>query len=240
METKLIYMEAMQQLSCQANVARVDEQDGKTIVVLDQTVFYPQGGGQPYDTGTIISGTNTYRVSEVRYLDGEVLHIGTFEAGGFATGDSVECHVDADRRALHTRLHSAGHLVDFALRELGIDWKAGKGYHFPNGPYDEYLGTIADDKREETRLALEAKCNEIIGRDQVTEVRFMPLSEMAAVCLFVPESIPGGKPGRVVMYGEKGIACGGTHVAHLGEIGLMKIRKLKQEKEMVRVSYAIE
>jgi len=53
--TKLLYLENMQQLECTAYVEAVEQQDGKAIVYLDQTVFYPQGGGQPYDTGTISS-----------------------------------------------------------------------------------------------------------------------------------------------------------------------------------------
>ncbi len=233
-------MVEMQQTQCEAVVVDVREHEGKIIVVLDQTVFYPQGGGQPYDTGIITSATSEFKVLETRYLNGEVLHIGEFTHERFTAGEKVTCKIDADRRALNTRLHSAGHLVDYALRELNISWKAAKGYHFPQGPYDEYLGSLDGLDKETFLKQLESKCNELIGRDTHTEVRFMSLEEMKDVCLFVPEAIPGNKPGRVVMYGEKGIACGGTHVAHLGEIGKMIIRKIKQEGPIVRVAYALE
>lgn len=229
----------MQQTEIDAEVVGVSEHEGRTIVLLDKTIFYPQGGGQPYDTGTIISGDKKFIVAETRYLSGEVLHIGTFEGAAFEVEEKVHCAIDADRRLLNTRLHSAGHLVDYALRDLGISWKAAKGYHFPPGPYDEYFGTIEGDK-DELMKKLEARCNEIVSTDRQTEVRFMGLEDMKEVCLFVPDAIPGNKPGRVVMYGEKGIACGGTHVAHLGQIGKIIIRKIKQEGSIVRVAYAIE
>ena len=66
------------------------------------------------------------------------------------------------------------------------------------------------------------------------------IEDMKTVCLFAPDSIPGGKPGRVVMYGDKGMACGGTHVSDLSKVGTMVIRKVKQEGEIVRVAYTIQ
>ena len=92
-------------------------------------MFYPQGGGQPYDTGTISSGDIKFVVEEVRYAEGEVLHIGRFEHVRFMEGEQVRCTVDAERRLLNTRLHSAGHVLDMAVNELGYDWKP-KGLSF--------------------------------------------------------------------------------------------------------------
>lgn len=67
METKLIYLEHMDQYTCQARVEQVFSEDGRDIVVLDQTVFYPQGGGQPYDTGAITSENGVvFSIEEVR------------------------------------------------------------------------------------------------------------------------------------------------------------------------------
>jgi alanyl-tRNA synthetase len=55
MNTKLLYLEDMDNCSCVAKVAEVISEDGRAVVILDQTIYYPQGGGQPYDTGTITS-----------------------------------------------------------------------------------------------------------------------------------------------------------------------------------------
>src|SRR3712207_5152390 len=95
--TKLLYMEDMQQLSCEARVERIDQTAGDNVVYLNQTVFYPQGGGQPYDTGTITTFDKTFVVEQVRFADGEVLHIGHFEGDKFIQDEGITCKVDADR-----------------------------------------------------------------------------------------------------------------------------------------------
>jgi len=136
--TKLLYLEEMQQLTCEAYVVNVDKKDDKSVVYLDQTVFYPQGGGQPYDTGVISTDDSKFIVEEVRLADGLVLHIGHFEGQPFMQGEDVKCVVDEERRMLHTRLHSAGHVLDMAVSELGYEWVPGKGFHFPEGSYVEY------------------------------------------------------------------------------------------------------
>ncbi len=137
--TSLTYLEDMSLLALEAEVLAVEEEEGKTVVVLDQTIFYPQGGGQPFDQGFIRSASAVFKVEEVRFVDGIVKHVGMFEQGNFSAGETVQCEVDAERRLLHARLHSAGHVVDLALLEFpNIHWKPGKGYHFPQGPYVEY------------------------------------------------------------------------------------------------------
>jgi len=239
MPTKLLYLEHMDQYTCEARVVEVVSEAEKTVVVLDQSVFYPQGGGQPFDTGTITAGEKKFMVEEVRFVEGIVRHIGTFEDKSFFVGESVSCAVDIQRRHLHSRLHSAGHVVDMGLKKLGISWKPGKGYHFPNGPYDEYVGSLEGVDVEKLKVDLEAACNSIVAEGAATKVLFMPREEMGTVCGFVPTHIPDNKPGRVVMYGDFGIPCGGTHVGNLGDIGHMTIRKIKQEGLNVRVAYAV-
>ena len=130
----------MQLLECSAIVEEIkDLGENKFSIILNQTVFYPQGGGQPYDNGIIKNENAIFNVNEVRFIEGQVHHIGTYSKETFKIGDTVDCLVEKERRQLNTRLHSAGHLIDMGLKELGRSWKPGKGYHFPNGPYVEYL-----------------------------------------------------------------------------------------------------
>lgn len=215
----------MQQYSCKANVTHVKKENGITTIILDQTVFYPQGGGQPYDTGVISTDNGIFTVSEVRYDDGVVNHIGTFEVGEFIVGETVTCEVDANKRKIHTRLHSAGHLLDIAIKELNLTWKPGKGYHFPQGPYVEYSGNIRNDELQTVIQSIETKCKEIILRNIETRIEFSETKTQ------------DGKSLRTVYYGDIGIPCGGTHVANLTEIGELKIRKIKQDKGTIKVSY---
>lgn len=226
MPTKLIYMEYMQQYSCGAKVLDIRIEDDSITVILDQTVLYPQGGGQPYDIGTISCGDAVFEVNEVRYADGEVYHVGTFTLGRFNIGDMVTCEVDIVRRKINTRLHSIGHLIDMAVKELLRPWVPTKGYHFPEGAYIEYAGDCTGVDVMQLAKDVEDKCNEIIARKIVTTITFSD------------DTTRDGKPLRTVYFGDFGINCGGTHVANLEDIGLVTIRKIKQDKDKVRVSYA--
>jgi alanyl-tRNA synthetase len=237
--TRLLYMEKMWQLEGEAAVQNVIALEDKTIVILDQTLFYAQGGGQPYDQGVIESANGRFRVEEVRFMEGIIKHGGHFESGRFAEGEQVQLKVNPDRRALNSRLHSGGHIIDMALRRLQITWKPFKGYHFPDGPYDEYIGEIEGDA-DILRALIEKTCNEIIAGDAKTTIEFLPVGELMEKGFDVPNIAPE-KPLRLVHYGtEFAMPCGGTHVPHLASIGTMKIRRVKQEKDHVRVAYELE
>lgn len=225
MPTTLLYLEHMHQYTCAAQAVEVRNDDGQTVVILDQTVFYPQGGGQPCDTGVITSADGAiFMVTDVRKnFEGVVAHMGTFEDATFVVGARVTCAVDVTRRELNTRCHSGGHLIDMGLQRLGLTWQAGKGYHFPAGPYVEYTGVLSDADIEMTRAALERVCDELIKEGITTRV----------------EIVPGQECGRRVLYGEFGIYCGGTHVAALADLREIFVKKIKKDKGVIRVSYLL-
>lgn len=239
MNTKLLYLENMHTLKCDAHVTDIVEEAGKTVIILDQTVFYPQGGGQPYDTGIIKNESGIFRVTEVRFIDGIVKHIGTFEQGSFQIGSTVTCVVDANRRLLHCRLHSAGHVIDMAVSQLNLNWTPGKGFHFPEGPYVEYAGSLEHLDKEKLQQDIQNICRDIIKQNLQTSIVFVPKDEIHKMVRFVPSNIPENKPTRVVMYGTFGVPCGGTHVAQLGDIKDITIRKIKAEKGAIRVAYDV-
>lgn len=238
MQTKLLYLENFSLLESEAKVLDILNEE-KMGVILDETIFYPQGGGQPYDTGIIESSSDKFIVEEVRFVDGIVKHIGKFESGSFEKGDVVKLLINKERRELHSRLHSAGHVVDMAVTALKLNWIPGKGYHFPEGPYVEYAGNLGEIDREKLKTDLENSGNQFINEDVKTSLLFMEKEKMHEVCRFVPDYIPEGKPARVVMLGNFCVPCGGTHVSHLAEIGHLMIRKIKQEKENIRVGYEV-
>lgn len=244
MPTKLIYLEQMGLLHTSAQVLENKKlEDGRAALLLDQTVFYPQGGGQPYDTGKITTQGAEFQVEEVRYQEGQVFHIGQFTKGDFSPGAQVELVVDGVRRQLHRRLHSAAHVIDMVLAELKPDWIPGKGYHFPQGPYVEYAPPnkpmLQDSERETLREQLETKINAIVAKDLPTTIKFVSWAELSGLVRHVPENLPKDKPLRVVMYGPFAVPCGGTHVDNLQDIGHIGIRKIKPEKGNIKVSYAI-
>jgi Ser-tRNA(Ala) deacylase AlaX len=237
--TRLRYLEEMDRLELQARVFQADHQEGRDVLILEETVFYPQGGGQPFDQGTIRSPQATLTVDEVRYADGLVRHLGKLEGGPIAKGESVTCQVDPVRRRLNSRVHSAGHVVDMAVTAMGLEWVPGKGYHFPEGPYVEYRGSLEGLDTEALKVEIGQRCESIVRAGMETRVRFVTPEEMRALCRFVPDYLPADKPARIVLYGDFGVPCGGTHVARLADIGPITIRKIKQNRDLIRVSYAV-
>lgn len=237
--TKLLYLEDFTTLAGTATVADVINEEGWDVVVLDQTILYPQGGGQPYDQGIIQSPTAKFLVEEVRFVDGIVKHIGKFENGSFNKGDAISLTVNEERRRLNSRLHSAGHVVDLAVTNLKLGWIPGKGFHFPQGPYVEYVGNLDGVDTEKLKADIENLCNQYIAEGRQTKAVFMEKEKMKEVCNFVPDYIPEGKPGRVVMFGGFGVPCGGTHVINLSEIKGITIRKVKQDGLNIRLGYDV-
>ncbi|MGH7238996.1 MAG: alanine--tRNA ligase-related protein, partial [Candidatus Saccharimonadales bacterium] len=132
--TELLYMQDFDVQSCESTVSAINANEaGKTDIILDKTCFYPRGGGQDWDMGTITNSGGSFAVEEVRLDEnGDVRHIGSFTEGRFGAGDNVLCAVDGGRRFINTRLHSAGHVIDMAVDSLGLDWVATKGQHYPH------------------------------------------------------------------------------------------------------------
>ncbi len=246
MITKLVYLDDFDVTTTTANVTGIEQQeDGRADVQLDQTCFYPRGGGQDWDTGSITSvdgSSATFDVDEVRLSeDGIVHHLGTYVAGKFEINDAVTCTVDKTRRDINTRLHSAGHVVDLAVDALKLRWVPAKGAHYPHMSFVEYEGEANPDQLEELRQKLEQTVTDFIAKGSKNEIRYMPVSEMHTVCRHVPANIPAHKPARVVIYnGDFGVPCGGTHVADIHDIGQVGITKIKSKKGVTKVSYAVQ
>ncbi|MFH0737628.1 MAG: alanyl-tRNA editing protein AlaXM [Candidatus Micrarchaeota archaeon] len=117
-----LYLEDGYMRECDAKITSVTGKE----VVLDRTVFYPRGGGQPCDTGAIISASGArYRVVNVYKKEGDIMHELAPEAEGgrmaLAPGESVHCVLDWERRYKLMRMHTAAHVLAAVMhRELGV------------------------------------------------------------------------------------------------------------------------
>ena len=133
--TKALYQQDTYLFTNEATVLAIQPPAEKTgwVVVLDETCFHPQGGGQPADTGTIAAGSSSFAVSMVKKdPSGVVLHEGPTEPPAvIAVGSKVVCTVDEKGRVFNARVHSAGHLIDVAMTKSGMAEKLRptKGYH---------------------------------------------------------------------------------------------------------------
>ena len=241
-ETKLLYMDDTELSECNAAVVSMQTTEDKGIaLIIDQTIFYPQGGGQPADKGRILGDTGAvFVVNDVRMLDGVVIHFGQFEQGSFSADESVHLSIDIERRQLNARLHSAGHLIDAAVQLLSLPLIPAKGYHFPDGPYVEFLGEVAIEERESVRVQVEQKVNELINASLNTQIITSTKSQLAEVCPSVPDYLPDNKPVRVITFIPKlGCPCGGTHVKNSQDIKQINLNKIRVKGGQTRFSYQL-
>lgn len=234
--TKLNYLDDTYLFESLAHFLELRENEKGKAVVLNETIFYPQGGGQPADRGKISFGENIFIVKDVRLDEtGAVWHFGEFTSGLFNKEDRVTLKIDEERRKLNARLHSAGHLLDCAVSKLKIDnLKPIKGFHFPDGPYVEYDGLI------ENPIALvpvlQKIVDELVLADLPVEKRSLAFEEAQTLGIIAPV----GKSARVVNFvGFLSCGCGGTHIKSSSEIGKMMIRKIKSSQGKTRVAYQI-
>lgn len=239
MATKLLYLEDFAVLTCEATVEDIQTVNEQTAVVLDQTCFYPRGGGQDWDTGHITTEAADFIVNEVRLDEtGTVWHYGAFTRGRLVAGERVHGQADAQRRSDNTRLHSAGHVVDMAVAQLGLPWTPGRGAHYPHMSFVEYSSD--EQLTDDIAGRLQQQVDALVKSDYHTQIRFMPVSEMSAYCRHIPDNLPTNKPSRIVLYADDfGIPCGGTRVRRLRDIGTVTITKLKAKKGLIKVSYTV-
>ncbi|WP_435947154.1 alanyl-tRNA editing protein [Dryocola sp. BD586] len=194
-----------------ARVTRcIAEPDGRYAVELDKTLFHPQGGGQPADKGWIAG----LSVEEVAQRGESVVHIlpQPLEPG------EVDLLVNAATRMLHSRWHSAGHLIGYAGEQYG--WRPVKAHHWPGE------GRITFAAGEYAAVPDAAAVTEKIERWQTDRlIRHIEFED--------------GR--RKVRFGElPAYMCGGTHVGSLSEIGSLEITGIKVKKGQLIVNYAIK
>ncbi len=235
--TELAYMSAPDQTEIDANVLSVEDSDGGIALILDRTPFYPQGGGQPSDTGTIEGDGFTFAVRKAVLVDGVVHHQGVAVAGEPATG-SVRTRIDASARALHAALHSGGHLIMTAMFEL-TGLRAVKGFHFPEGAYVEFDGTLDEEAKAEMVEVLQRRIDEMVAADEEVLVESTTVGDLLAEGVFMPAGIPTDKPTRVVTTCGYRSPCGGTHVARTGELADLRVRRVKSKSGRTRVAYEV-
>lgn len=188
----------------------VPDDEERYHVILDTTLFHPQGGGQPSDTGTIGKARMLKAVND----EGNVVHL---TDGPLPLG-KIRIAIDATPRHLNTRYHSAGHLIGVSGEKYG--WSAIKGEHRPG----------------EARVVF-APSGEI--RPAVAENFEADVAELVKAALPRHQSDEDGKRivtwGELPSY-----ACGGTHVVATSDVGHVRITKIKQKKGQLSVHYEVE
>lgn len=248
--TKLEYYAEMWKLQSTATLlSSFLGEDGRHVLILDSTIFHPQGGGQPSDTGFITISGLKFIVHDVRSKDKIVYHFGSFDniQNGelelkLEKGTQVFLQVDEVRRKLNSRLHSAGHLLDACMINVGLGHlEPSKGYHFPDGPFVEYKGTVPQNELQNKQEELELEASKMIAHGGKVFASVLSYQEAARICGgCLPDYIPQGSTPRIVKLGENpGCPCGGTHVSDISEILSLKVSQIRTKKGMTKVFYDI-
>jgi misacylated tRNA(Ala) deacylase len=215
--------------SCEATVVEVRE-DG---MVLDRTVFYPRGGGQPGDSGVLRWDGGECRVTDTTKSrdDGSLVHSIDDVSSAPPVGAAVIAEIDWDRRYQHMRTHTALHALsgvvysDFGAKVTGGNMESGGIARM-----DFELDTISQEFGREVEDRLNAR----LADDVPVQVHFLPRSEALAdpdlirtKVSLIPESVD---PIRVIdIVGIDKQADGGTHVAASGEVGRVRVVKTESK-----------
>jgi len=196
------------------------------VVVLDNTPFYAESGGQVGDSGELIAGnvcTTLFAVEDTQKIQADVFgHHGVMRAGSLRVGDRVTARVDGERRAATMRNHSATHLLHKALREVLGAHVQQKGSLVDTDKTRFDFAHNAPVSKEEIRN-IEFIVNREILANAPTQARVMSLDDAQKTGAMMLFGEKYGDAVRVLDIGSSRELCGGTHVARTGDIGLFKI-----------------
>ena len=271
-------------------------------IILDDSLFHPQGGGQPSDRGALVaangvvfhvlfvssankSGSKTVEhyghYAFIQSVSGE-LEVSSeidrssahFDSNALEnilpiegqmenmsiqippsdklekivsieTGASVKMSVDIIQRQLNSRLHSAGHSIDAALKRCDGNvfgrLRATKGYHFTDGPYVEYEGELNEIEIRELPHILNIHLSNIIDENIPTVISMVEKAEapkLLGLTLADLEFYPNLV--RIVNVAGLPCACGGTHVTSTKDLLKVTVTKIKKKKKVVKIYYVVQ
>ena len=243
--TKKLYLLDYDTLESEAVVVKADMSgEGRARLVLDQTCFYPGGGGQQNDLGIIEWPGGSLTLTEVtKDANGIVSHEGTLKGSLVSEGATVHCRVDGKRRSLNSRLHSAGHLIDLAVNRAGYDdWIPGRGSHFPGRCSVEYGGAYDAAKTEEYAKNIQEELNKIISSGGKVVPQEVSADEARKRSKYIPEAIlQKYQHVQLTTYANGfDICCGGTHITDISEVGEIEVTKIKKKNGNIRISYELK
>lgn len=229
METKRLFDENVMQRECEAVVVRTEPYHEGYAVVLDQTVFFPEGGGQLSDTGTLTAGEKALPVKHVHEKAGEIFHE-TKEP--LAPGTKVVAKLDWPVRFDHMQQHCGEHMLSYAFYKLF-------GAHNVGFHMSADMVGIDLDREVDWQQALQAErfTNREIQEDRPITTKLVPAEEAAKMNLRKFNDKLTGILRIVTVEGSDSCTCCGTHPTSSGMVGLVKIFKVEKHKEGSRISF---
>jgi alanyl-tRNA synthetase len=221
-----------------ATVRAVERRDEGAVIILDRSAFYPTSGGQPFDTG-ILAGLSVVAVSEE---DGAIAHVveprtaassdGSIDASGMpVVGSVVHGEIDWSRRFDHMQQHTGQHVLSAVVDRLF----GARTVSFHLGGESSTID-VARELAPHEILAAEQEANRIIWDDRPVSIRFVSATEAAGLPLR-KESLREGTLRLIDVEGVDLSACGGTHVARTGSLGMIAIPSVERFKGGQRLDF---
>lgn len=218
--TRELFREDSYAKTCTATVTTT----GDSHVCVDQTIFYPLGGGQPGDTGTVTWDDVTARIVDTRYVDGDIGHILEEGVTPPAPGTAVTMAIDWERRYRHMRMHTAMHLLG-AVLHYGV---TGGNISADKSRLDFDMEDTVDKEAVGKALTALVAANHAVSCRWITEEELDANPELVRTMSVQP---PRGK-GAIRLLEIEGVdlqPCGGTHLRSTAEVGAVRIGKVEKK-----------
>ncbi|MBD8847137.1 alanyl-tRNA editing protein [Priestia megaterium] len=223
---KELFLENSYQTSCETFIEEINENK----VVLNQTVFYPSGGGQPFDTGILKQGNNEFKVIKVKREQGKVIHY-LEDATNLSLGE-VTAQINWDRRYRFMRYHTLLHVI------AGHLYNKFSALATSNEIYEDNRARIdikfEEEVPEDYFTVMEKEIHDIIEENHLISTRSLPREEVEkipgsikTVINLLPKSIQTIRLVDISELDEQ--ACGGTHIKSTNEIGDFSFTKIKNK-----------
>ncbi|MCQ6278943.1 alanine--tRNA ligase-related protein [Bacillus sp. EB600] len=226
MKNKIFYQDAYIQTFSAKVVKEAEDSAGNLFVVLDQTAFYPTGGGQPHDTGTI-GDVNVLNVEEI---DGEILHF--IEKPLQISKGEVVGRIDWQRRFDHMQQHAGQHILSAAFDNL---------FHYKTISFHLGNEVLTIDLDTDTLLDAEADqaerlANQIILENRSIETKWLTEAELSQYPLRKATKVKDDI--RLVIIPDFDYnGCGGTHPKSTGEVRAIKLLDWEKQKKKIRLQF---
>ena len=236
--TELLYYKDHYMKEFDAEVLWRKKTKNRMEIILDRTVFYPEGGGQPCDIGYLYSGDKKIYVKYVKKVGNIIIHE---IDGDLSVGEKVHGVIDWEHRYTLMKHHTGTHLVNGALRQLLGEhvWQAGSQLGLNEARFDfSHYKTVSE--KEEKKI--EDLANSFIKKSTNVEKKVMDRNTAEKTFGFrlYQGGVPKGNTIRVINIPDVDVeACGGTHINNTSEIGKIRIIKIERIQDGVnRVFFA--
>lgn len=235
------YLSDTYQAESTATITQVVEMDDTVAVYCDSSIFYPQGGGQPCDLGSLEINGVAYRVHHTEMTEEGIAHV-LESHPSLLVSHGMQCvqRIDMKRRLINAKSHTAGHLISHIIEEMDNNLSPAKGHHYPDDSYIELIESERTNDNFSVELINE-QINLLVNRaPRAIQPIDLDLAEVQSLrpllCKFIPQST---HIRMIAIDGFTPVPCGGTHVVSTSELNGLYVTRIKRKKDRIKVSYSI-